>query len=614
MKRFWLITLLLFFSNLFHAQEPDSLKALIFQSFEKSDFQTAIMYAKKAEAYYQKDGDTLNMAGCYNTLGSAYQRLGQYDEALHYYNLCSELMDEMGGEMAAVNKRYVLNNIAVIYLTMGESDMAEEMYRKCIALLGDPGNDTLANLDLATYYQNLSEVRLKQATAMGEEAPEYQKTFVEAVDYAKQALSLSRRYQDSDRKIIHRLLAYSQAVYESGQEAEALAVIDTALNIAQQGGEKYLETAIYLVKGEFAFRKGRNNAAVSFYDVAIEKAKENHFDEYCLEGLEGAYLASRSSNPARAVAYLEQFVALKDSVYNMEQQTMIRDFQVKYQMAEKENQLSVQEDKNRQERRLLTLVVVIALLFFAFSVVLLRLVFVRKKQNEMLSRRNKTQKHLFSVVSHDIKTPVLVQENMLDLMLSHYDEMDSNQLRETLSALMSSTQMLKDKMQNIMQWVKDEVGDNPMQITRFNLRELTESALKTHSWSLKAKSLKVFNEIPDDWWCLDDSKVVEMVLQNLFSNAVKFSFANGEIRIQGVEEGQRYWVIVVDHGAGISKERLERLLKSITSSTEGTEGERGTGIGLFVSNQLLQRNGSEFHIESEEGKGTKVRFTVKKEI
>lgn len=614
MKRILLIALLAVFSKHIFAQEPDSLKALMLKSFSENEFQKVIVYAEKAEAYYREAGDAFNLAGCYNTLGSVYQRLGRYNEAIRYYNLCSDIMDEMGGDMAAVNKRYVLNNIASIYLTMSECDLADEMYRKCIALLGDPADDSLSNLDLATYYQNLSEVRLMQAAELGDDASRHQTVLGEAVDFANQALSISRRFQDSQKKIINRLMAYSQAVYETGRVDEALATIDTAMVIAQQENERYLETAIYLVKGEFASRQGRSGLAENNYKLAIEKANENHFDELCLEGLQGAYLATKASNPERSIAYLEQSIAMKDSIYNEEQQAMIRDYQVRYQMAEKEHQLSVQEGKNRQDRRLLLLVVVIALLFFAFSVVLLRLVLLRKRQNETLIRHNATQEHLFSVVSHDIKTPVLVQEKMLDLTLAHYDDLDPVQLKENLSALMSSTQMLKDKMVNILQWVKGEMGDTPSQISRFNLRELTDGVLKAQSWQVKMKSLSVVNEIPADWFGFDDAKVVEMVLQNILSNAVKFSFPEGEIRVSGEDDGQCYWVKVVDQGAGINKERLEKLLKAMTSSSDGTFGEQGTGIGLFVSNQLLQRNGSGFFIESEEGKGTKVRFSVKKQI
>ena len=134
-----------------NAQEVDSLRAKIMQCFNESRFAEVIDYSNQALALYEQADDKYNMAGCYNTIAGAYMRMGQYDEAIRNYNICTEIMDEIGGDMAAVNKRYIINNIAAIYFEMEEYDQSEEMYWKCIEMLGDVGTDTIANLDLATY-------------------------------------------------------------------------------------------------------------------------------------------------------------------------------------------------------------------------------------------------------------------------------------------------------------------------------------------------------------------------------------------------------------------------------------------------------------------------------
>jgi len=188
-------------------------------------------------------------------------------------------MDEIGGDMMAVNKRYVTNNIATIHLTMGEIDLADELYQKCIALLGDPEDDTVANLDLATYYHNLSGVRLLQASAVDADSPEHQEIVAEAVDLIERALSISRRFGDSQSSIINRLLAYSRVLFEAGVEDEALVTIDSALLFAQQENNNYLETSIYLVKGDFAYQQGHNDLAETYFENALEIAKDNQYDK-----------------------------------------------------------------------------------------------------------------------------------------------------------------------------------------------------------------------------------------------------------------------------------------------------------------------------------------------
>ena len=156
------------------------------------------------------------------------------------------------------------------------------------------------------------------------------------------------------------------------------------------------------------------------------------------------------------------------------------------------------------------------------------------------------------------------------------------------------------------------IGDTESHAEPFNLCELAETVTRSLAFEIGQKQLKVTNAIPKDWVGNDDPKTIEMVLQNIVSNAVKYSFDNGEIRLEAEDGGERYLVKVIDHGKGIEKEKLGKLLKMMTSSAEGTSGELGTGIGLFVSQQMMERNGGTLAIESEEGKGTTVTLSVKK--
>ena len=193
------------------AQNADSLRAKILQCFNESRFVEVIDYCTQALQLYEQADDKYNVAGCYNTIAGAYMRMGQYDEALRNYTLCTEIMDEIGGEMASINKRYVINNIASIYFDMQEYDQSEEMYWKCIEMLGDVGADTTANLDLATYYQNLSGVRLMQLGLIEADDPQHDKTQAEAIGFAEQALALSQQYGDNQEKLINRHILLHKA-------------------------------------------------------------------------------------------------------------------------------------------------------------------------------------------------------------------------------------------------------------------------------------------------------------------------------------------------------------------------------------------------------------------
>ena len=228
---------------------------------------------------YEQAGDKYNVAGCYNTIAGAYMRMGQYEEAISNYNICTEIMDEIGGDMAAVNKRYIMNNIASIYFDMEEYDQSEEMYWKCIDMLGDTGTDTTANLDLATYYQNLSGVRLMQLGWVAADDPQHDKTLDDAISFAEQALDLSQRYGDRQEKIINRRIALSRAYQAAGRLDDAHAQLDTALVIAQREKELYFETVIVMLKGQYAHDRGDDKASEQFFLEALETAKENQYNQ-----------------------------------------------------------------------------------------------------------------------------------------------------------------------------------------------------------------------------------------------------------------------------------------------------------------------------------------------
>ena len=594
------------------AQEADSLRAKILQCFNESRFVEVIDYTEQALRLYEQAGDKYNMAGCYNTIAGAYMRMGQYDEAISNYNICTEIMDEIGGKMATVNKRYVMNNIASIYFDIEEYDQSEEMYRKCIDMLGDVGADTTANLDLATYYQNLSGVRLMQLGLIPPDDPQHDKTQAEAISFAEQALALSQQYGDNQEKIINRRIALSRAYQAAGRLDDAHAQLDTALVIAQREKELYFETAIIMLNGQYAHDRGDDKVSEQLFLQALDIAKQNQYNQFQLECLEGAYLATKASHPERAIGYLEECNKMRDSIYNEDQQALIRDYQVKYQMAEKEHQLEMQQEKTRQSRLLLGLSLLAVALLLVLVVVLARNAMQRKKRNEMLTRLNHTKDQLFTVVSHDIKTPVLAQEKILELTCKYIDDMTHDDLRENLFILKSSSKELKAKLINVIHWVKSVIGETESQAESFNLSEMADKVVHSQAFEIGQKQLKVTNAIPTDWMGNDVPLIVEMVLQNILSNAVKFSFAEGEIRLEADDAGEHYIVKVVDQGKGIGKEKLGKLLKMMASSTEGTNGELGTGIGLFVSQQMMERNGGTLTIESEEGQGTTVAMSIRK--
>lgn len=584
------------------------LRTMILYFYNNNDFQHVVQYSEVGIEHYRKIDDLFNQAGCTMTLANAYHRLGQLDKAIDCYNQCCNLMDEIGGEMAEVNKRYVINNIAEIHLSMDEFDLAEQMYHKCIEMLGAVDvSDTVSNLDLATYYQNLVEVRLGQNGKQTDTA-----NLADAVRFAEQSIELSRRYQDTPHKIINRLVALSKAYFQSGRTDEALQLMEEALNIAEDNGETFLEANIYIQKGQYEAELQNFAEAQRCYRKAIAMAEENHYDGLLHEALENAYLIEREHNPRLALDYYERSMAMKDSIFNETQQQLIRDYQVRYATQEKEHELAMEREKSRRNRLYIIVLAVVALLILAIAAVLHRLAIVRKKRNEELAHLNTTKDRLLSIVSHDVKTPVGAMCQVLRTMTTDYDTLFDTDRKAKLVMLHTTTEALNERMENIIRWVKGELGNNEKaEPADFNLSEIVGESIKALETTIVAKSLKVSDEVPKEMTVHDDANVVRLVLHNLLSNAVKYSFPEGEVSVKAEAKGDRIWISVADNGMGINEKKLEKIFKFMTSSASGTGGETGTGIGLFVSKHLIDKIGGEITIESAKDAGTVVRFSVR---
>ena len=568
------------------------LRTIILYFFDGNDFQHVVQYSEIGIEHYEQMDDLFNEAGCTMTLANAYQRLGQLDKAIECYNRCNDLMDQIGGEMAEVNKRYVINNIAEIYLAMDEYDTAEQMYLKCIEMLGNVDvNDTASNLDLATYYQNLAEVRIAQNKQQADA-----NKITEAVGFAEQSLELSRHYQDTPHKIINRLVTLSKVYRLVGRNDESDKLMDEALRIAQENGETFLEASIHLQKGDFA--------------KTIAMAEENHYDELLKEALETAYKETRERDPKLALSYYERSVAMKDSVFNETQQQLIRDYQVRYDIQEKEHALELEKEKTKSNRLYVIVLTVTTLLLLVIAIIWYRLAMVRKKRNQELAHLNETKSHLLSIVSHDVKTPVSAICQVLRGITDGYDTITDTDKKAHLMMLRSSSEALKDRMENIIRWVKQELANSEVTPEDFNLHQIVDECIKTQESAIGVKGLKISNEVKESLLAHDDVNVVRMVLQNLLGNAVKFSYPDGEISIKAETRGNRLWVAVADNGMGIGEKKLEKIFNYMTTSSQGVGGETGTGIGLFVSKQFIDRIGGEMSIESAKGVGTTVRFSI----
>lgn len=604
------------------AQEADSLDMLkkrIYAHYYQSEFTEVVKCGQEALEVFRANDDLFDVAGCYNVMGNAYQRLGQFKEAIECYQLCAETMETLKASESEENRdeaaafydkniRYTRNNIAEIHTTLGEYDEAELLYRNCIEMLGTP-TDTIDFLDLSVYLQNLAGLNLKRAATLEGDARTAQ--IASAVEKAERANALSEQYCDKPFKRINKLMILAQAYYADDRTNEGLFLINEALDMAKAQDDLFLQAEIHTIYGSFEAQRGHQMAAEKHYRFATAIAKENGFDELLMTALNGGYESARHFDRSLALDYFEQSAAIKDSIFNMEQQQLLRDYQARYDFSEKEHQIELQEERNKTSRMQVVVLSILATLLLVLMAIGFYVGFKRKRQNVALARLNNSKDHLLSVVSHDFKASVSSQNLMLDVIYNSLEKMPMEQLRSKVLMLKTSSDALYEKMFNLFEWMKLELGSGETNREAFDVLALVKECVKSQEVEIRQKGIEVAMDVGEGLIAMDNKNMVRLVLQNVVDNAVKFSWPRSCVSIKATQDMARFWVEVEDHGMGMSLEKNAMVMKEVVKPAKGTNDESGTGVGLLLCAYFLERNGEKMEIESTESIGTTVRFSIK---
>jgi signal transduction histidine kinase len=167
-------------------------------------------------------------------------------------------------------------------------------------------------------------------------------------------------------------------------------------------------------------------------------------------------------------------------------------------------------------------------------------------------------------------------------------------------------------LNNLLDWTLLQMDKLNLQASKIDLRNIVEENIQLLS-SVQGKDVVLINEIPSNTIGFADSNTVNLVIRNLMTNAIKFTNDGGEVRIKTSEKGSEWLVSVTDNGVGMNAEVLKMLFdKTAPYTTRGTANEKGTGLGLILCKEFIEKNGGRIWVESEEDKGSTFYFTLPK--
>lgn len=229
-----------------------------------------------------------------------------------------------------------------------------------------------------------------------------------------------------------------------------------------------------------------------------------------------------------------------------------------------------------------------------------------EKQREALATMNKDKEKLFSIVAHDIRSPLATLEILLDMFRK--GEYPEDEMEEAAAILHKKISQLGGSLDNVLRWSSRSMKGIQAQPVNFHLGPLATEVLYFFEMTIQQKGIIVETSIPDDLMLYADKDQVSVILRNFLSNALKFSYAGGVIELQAQAVGAQVAIGITDYGTGMPPTQVLNLFSYNQSPGYGTSGERGTGLGLILCKEFAQQNNGTIAVESNVDKGT--RFTV----
>jgi signal transduction histidine kinase len=545
-----------------------------------------------------------------------YKELGDYYRAQEYFFKGLKLGEKLNQKKVAST---AMINITNVYALIGEYAKSQQYAFSALGISKDINDSTLEISAMVLIGQNyLSEKKYDKAAQIYKKALSTAIAIEDKEMIADLYLSLASLYSDLDN--LKLALQYYEQAIVSAEEAQSIHYLSQAYKGL---GEVYVKTKNYS-KGISTLE--HSLALLSTADMPTV--------------IEGVYLAlsegyNQIGNHKKAYHYHTLYTSIKDSIYKLSDRGAIEKMHFEHELYKKQQEILllehntiVKEERNRSNKIIMGLLICLLLVTMLVIYILMRgkhrrklmLELVRKQKEEIeiqavhLKTLNDLKTKTFSIISHDLRNPIAAFSMMIELMnqkmLSNAEFVDGMQKINIQFYAMNRV------LDNLLVWSKSQMeGRSDPNPVRVNLYQLTNQTIELLAENAQRKKVVLENRVDENAVVYSDNEHIDIVIRNLVSNAIKFTPPNGEVIISTKEQNERIIVMVKDSGVGMSNTIKNKLFNYDQPFTNyGTAGEKGTGIGLLICKEFIEKNGGKMWVESEEGKGSNFSFDLPKAV
>ncbi|NMB72984.1 MAG: PAS domain-containing protein [Bacteroidales bacterium] len=232
--------------------------------------------------------------------------------------------------------------------------------------------------------------------------------------------------------------------------------------------------------------------------------------------------------------------------------------------------------------------------------------------NKELEKLNATKDKLFSLIAHDLKNPFHAISGFATMLSRNFSQMKEREKLEIIDMMNLSAETAYNLLENLLQWARAQTNRIRFEPERLNLDEVIRETFEFLATSAQKKRIELLTE-NTEVFVIADKNMLSTILRNLISNAIKFTPEKGKVTVSACEEDGKIEVSVIDNGIGMTEQVKSKLFQLEELHTSpGTSGETGTGLGLIVCREFVERQGGTIRVESEPMKGSRFIFTLPK--
>ena len=581
-----------------------------------ANYDSALIAWEYALEIFQKTKDDKNIAVQFNNIGVwYYSAASDYDKALDYYLLSLKKREEINDTSGIA---YSLANIGNIYYKQNRREKALESFEKGL-YYAEAVNDKkimsilLNNLGAEYEFKNEFEKALEYYFKSAEIKKELNNLTSLAVTYG----SIGSTYR--------RIEKYN----------DALEYYNKSIDLLKGSSDKHYTAMIYNYISAVYKEKREYQKALGFLYKSLKIAEEINDKSLLRDDYkEFSEVYSSLYNFEKAYFFQNKYIAYHDSIFTNESDERMKEMEVRYETEKKQkeneilkrqqqiNEFEIEKKTNSQYYLIAGL-----LLFLLLVIVIYGRYRLKLKTNLILEEANKklivseqnlkeavaTKNKFFSIIAHDLRNPLSSLSLVSQVLDENVDEFSSEKLKYYIGSINNASDNLLNLVENLLSWARTQTDKIIFHPEDFDLQNIVDLNINLLKFNAEKKNIKIVNNVTKGTIVNADINLLTAVIRNLLANAVKFTGNNGDININLKENNDSFEISVEDTGIGMNSEDLNKLFRiDVDTNSIGNSSEKGTGLGLILCKEFVEKNGGNIRAESEQGKGSSFLFTVLK--